>query len=141
MISKKKLRSIFKAYSQIYGAYYEGCKRLYILNPNSVILFSGVQTTSVSADFYINVIHVIRGVEVISEYIDLSKQETFDIEYWSLEEAKLQRLHKPKVLISRVALITGAAGGIGRVIADQLIAEKGQCRIDEYLLKSFEWGP
>jgi NAD(P)-dependent dehydrogenase (short-subunit alcohol dehydrogenase family) len=65
-----------------------------------------------------------RGAEAISAYTSLPRQEAFDIEYWLLEEAKLQRMPKEKPLSRKVALITGAAGGIGKAIADKL-AEEG----------------
>ena len=64
-----------------------------------------------------------RGAEAISSYTSLPRQEAFDIEYWLLEEAKLQRQPKEKPLSRKVALITGSGGGIGRAIADKLIAE------------------
>ena len=64
-----------------------------------------------------------RGAEAISSYTALSKQEAFNIEYWLLEEAKLQRMPKEKVLSRKVALVTGAGGGIGKAIANKLLAE------------------
>ena len=66
-----------------------------------------------AAEFYVNAINVMRGAEGVDAYVPLPEQEAFDIEYWPLEEAKLQRLPKPGSLEGRVALVTGAAGGIG----------------------------
>ena len=131
-----KLSPSFEAYRKDYQSYYDNHKHINspaIRDANPVIiLFPGVgmfsfsknkQTARVAAEFYINAINVMRGAEAISNYTSLPYQEAFDIEYWLLEEAKLQRQPKEKPLSRKVALVTGSGGGIGRAIADKLIRE------------------
>jgi rhamnulose-1-phosphate aldolase/alcohol dehydrogenase len=83
-------------------------------------------TARIAAEFYVNAINVMRGASSVSEYVGLPAQEAFNIEYWLLEEAKLQRMPKPKSLAGRIALVTGGAGGIGSAIASKLLSE-GAC--------------
>jgi rhamnulose-1-phosphate aldolase/alcohol dehydrogenase len=126
-------------YRADYSAYYERCKRPNspaMRDPNAVIyLVPGVgmlsfakdkATARIASEFYVNAINVMRGASSVSRYVGLAEQEAFDIEYWLLEEAKLQRMPKPKSLAGRVALVTGGAGGIGQAIAARLIGE-GAC--------------
>jgi rhamnulose-1-phosphate aldolase/alcohol dehydrogenase len=126
-------------YRADYAAYYERCKHPNspaMRDPNAVIyLVPGVgmlsfakdkSTARIASEFYVNAINVMRGSTSVGKYVGLSEQEAFNIEYWLLEEAKLQRMPKPKSLAGRVALVTGGAGGIGLAIAARLMGE-GAC--------------
>ncbi|WP_421876615.1 bifunctional aldolase/short-chain dehydrogenase [Marinoscillum sp.] len=136
MAVKEQIIPAFEQYRKEYEEYYETCKRdnsPAMRDPNPVvILYPGVgmftfaknkQTARVASEFYINAINVMRGAEAISEYTSLPRQEAFDIEYWLLEEDKLKRMPPEKPLSRRVAIVTGAGGGIGKAIADKLAAE------------------
>ncbi len=137
--SKEEIEAQFDAYRADYAAYYERCKHsnspaIRDSNP-VVILYPEVgmftfakdkQTARVAAEFYTNAINVMKGAEAVSEYVGLAEQEAFNIEYWLLEEAKLQRMPKPKSLSGKIAFVTGGTGGIGKAICEELLKE-GAC--------------
>ncbi|MFH5824452.1 bifunctional aldolase/short-chain dehydrogenase [Georgenia sp. AZ-5] len=134
-----RLAELHQAYRADYAAYYRrhaqpdspamrGADPAIVLVPG-VGMFSfgkNKQTARVAGEFYVNAINVMRGAEAISTYAPIDETEKFRIEYWALEEAKLQRMPKPKPLATRIALVTGSASGIGRATAERLAAE-GAC--------------
>ena len=140
-VIKEKLEPQFIAYRKMYEEYYATCKHKNspaMRDPNPVIiLYPGIgmfsfakdkATARVASEFYINAINVMKGAEAISSYTSLPRQEAFNIEYWLLEEAKLQRMPKPKLVSGRIALVTGSGGGIGKAIAKKMAME-GACVI------------
>ncbi|WP_423184707.1 bifunctional aldolase/short-chain dehydrogenase [Arthrobacter sp. NyZ413] len=134
-----RLKELHAAYRQDYQAYYDrhadadspalrGADPAIVLVPGVGMFSYGKdkQTARVAGEFYLNAINVMRGAEAISAYAPIEESEKFRIEYWALEEAKLARMPKPKSHATRIALVTGAASGIGKAIATRLAAE-GAC--------------
>lgn len=137
--SVERLRELHEAYRADYQAYYDahataespairGADPLIVLVPGVGMFSYGAnkQTARVAGEFYVNAINVMRGAEALSTYTPISDSEKFRIEYWALEEAKLQRMPKPKTHQGRIAFVSGAASGIGKAIATRLAAE-GAC--------------
>jgi rhamnulose-1-phosphate aldolase/alcohol dehydrogenase len=133
------LDAALEAYRADYTAYYNRCKRdnspavrdanpiIYLIPGVGMLSFAKDKATArIAGEFYVNAINVMRGANGVDKYVGLPEQEAFDIEYWLLEEAKLQRMPKPKSLAGRIAVVTGGAGGIGQAVAKQLLSE-GAC--------------
>lgn len=131
-----RLRELHVAYREDYQGYYDrnavagspairGADPLIVLVPGVGMFSFGKdkQTARVAGEFYVNAINVMRGAEGLSTYAPIDEAEKFRIEYWALEEAKLQRMPAPKPLATRIALVTGAASGIGKAIAQKLAAQ------------------
>jgi len=134
-----RLPELHQAYRADYQAYYDrhatpdspairGADPAIVLVPGVGMFSFGKdkQTARVAGEFYVNAINVMRGAESVSAYAPIAESEKFHIEYWALEEAKLQRLPKPKALATRIAFVTGAGSGIGKAIARRVSAE-GAC--------------
>jgi len=137
--AKARLAQLHESYRADYQSYYDrhaspdspgirGVDPAIVLIPGVGMFSYGKdkQTARVAGEFYLNAINVMRGAEAISTYAPIDEAEKFRIEYWALEEAKLARMPKPKPLATRIALVTGAASGIGKAIATRLAAE-GAC--------------
>ncbi|HEX8601552.1 MAG TPA: bifunctional rhamnulose-1-phosphate aldolase/short-chain dehydrogenase [Pseudoduganella sp.] len=133
------LDTALEDYRNDYKAYHERCKRdnspavrdanpiIYLIPGVGMLSFAKDKATArIAGEFYVNAINVMRGANGVDTYVGLPEQEAFDIEYWLLEEAKLQRMPKPKSLAGRIAVVTGGAGGIGQAVAKQLLSE-GAC--------------
>ncbi|HEX4213134.1 MAG TPA: bifunctional rhamnulose-1-phosphate aldolase/short-chain dehydrogenase [Candidatus Dormibacteraeota bacterium] len=133
---RDRLEAAFDAYREGYASYYranaDGDSPAMRSSSPVIILWPGVgmfslaqnkRESRIAGEFYVNAINVMSGAETLGGYHGLSDSEAFRIEYWALEEAKLRRMPPERPLSRRVALVTGAAGGIGGAIARRLTAE------------------
>jgi rhamnulose-1-phosphate aldolase/alcohol dehydrogenase len=133
---KETLEAGLVEYRRDYAAYYERGKRPGsppMRDPNpTVVLVPGLgmiawgkskSESRVTAEFYNCAIEVMRGAEAIDRYEALDPQEAFDIEYWSLEDAKLRRLPNEKELDRQIVAVVGAGSGIGKATAHRLVKE------------------
>ena len=133
---RRRLIDGLEQYRRDYAAYYEACRRPdspAMRDPNpTVILIPGLgmiafgkdkSESRVTAEFYNCAVEVMRGAEAIDEYVALPQQEAFDIEYWRLEEAKLQRMPAEKAMARRVVIVVGAGSGIGKAVAHRVAAD------------------
>ena len=135
-----RIDEAFEKYAAEYAAYYDENKL-----PDSpamrgaaptVVLLPGVGMVSfgknkaearITGEFYMNAINVMAGATalgngVIENYASLPAREAFNIEYWKLEEAKLQRMPPEKEMSRKVVVLVGASPGIGRQVAERLLA-------------------
>lgn len=132
------LGDLLARYRAEYAAYYDRCRRPTsppLRDPNPVVILlprigmvtiaKDKATARIAGEFYVNAINVMREAQAVDRYVGLPEQEAFDIEYWLLEEAKLQRMPRPKPMVGKVALVTGGAGGIGQAIARRILADGG----------------
>ena len=122
-------------YRERYVRYFEKYKTpgVTMLDPNPrVVLIPGVgmfttgkdrRASRITRDIYRHTLGVIQDSAAISSYISLSPRELCDFEYWPMENFKLTLLPPEKELSRRVALVTGAAGGIGKAVAERLAVE------------------
>ena len=133
---KRLLEDGIKAYKADYCAYYEACKHdnSPAIRPStpSICLIPGIgliawgrnkSESRVTAEFYNCAVEVMRGAEAIDEYVALPQQEAFDIEYWSLEDAKLKRMPKEQPLARDVVVVIGAGDGIGKATSHRIARE------------------
>ncbi len=135
-LAKRTAADAITRYCTDYQAYYERCRRpgspamrdstpaVILMPPVGMFTFARDKAGArIAAEFYASAVRAMRGASAIDEYAGLPEQEAFDIEYWTLEDAKLRRQPALMALAGRVAIVTGAAGGIGRATAERLLAD------------------
>jgi rhamnulose-1-phosphate aldolase/alcohol dehydrogenase len=133
---KEALAAGLEQYREDYRAYYEdhaapddpdmrGSDPTVILIPGIGMVAWGKNKSEsrVTAEFYNAAIEVMRGAEAVDTYTALPRQEAYDIEYWRLEQAKLERMPPEEELAREVVAVVGGGSGIGKAAVPRLIEE------------------
>ena len=136
-VLSERIRSLAAEYRDDYRAYFErhaGDEE--IADPDArVVLIEGIGLVGVgtsskdarlSRDLYHRAIEVMAGANAVGGFVSLDEGESFAVEYWPLELYKLSLKPPPGELQGSIAIVTGAAGGIGRAVVDTL-ASAGAC--------------
>ena len=133
---KEALAAGLEQYREDYRAYYEdhaapddpdmrGSDPTVILIPGIGMVAWGKNKSEsrVTAEFYNAAVEVMRGAEAVDTYTALPRQEAYDIEYWRLEQAKLERMPPEEELAREVVAVVGGGSGIGKAAVPRLIEE------------------
>lgn len=125
------------AYAESYRAYFEVHRSradhpLTMLDPAPRVLLDpqfglctagrSVKDARIAEDIYRHTIEIILRAALLGGYQALPAEDIFDVEYWELEQAKLRVSRTPPPFTGEIALVTGAASGIGKACAESLLA-------------------